>query len=1056
MKRLNYFDHQFLRAKDFNDEQSYHLSRRYLHNSVLHTAGIAQGLQVKKSETRPSAVTVESGIAIDRQGREIILNDDRTLDLLNLSAATPLYVFIEYKEQQTDETDETGTTGNTRWTEDPVVASVDNKNQLTQAQLVLARVSLSATGDLEISGEDRVAVGVSSDDLIARTIRLKKDGVSQGEWPKLSCSQANEAALTNSSLRLDPNREITFEGNGQLSSTGDFTFRAGSPTPTEKLRISANGNVNVGSTVNVGPVAFPPALGRINVSGATAGFSFVRRSLTAWPAQPAAGDRFLWYSPDGTARLWTDVKADLLAVTPSGNVGIGTTTPEAHLEISNPWSDWIFLRQQRATGGGGGFHIHNPWGDALGDDRNRLEIGYRSAAGVEKWELLAINGVTGYVGIGTGVPTHRLHVNDNLGIRQNRLYLSGGDGWSSLSYNAHHNKDNSGWVFPDQARDAVTIELDDTPAGGKPRLEVFSTTASARTKWVRRFSIDGATGVVTVDGNLTVSGDLTVNGKANIPGGTGLTGGDLQLDSNHEIFFKDNGQIRSLDNNHRILFRRSENKLEIREIGDLIFSPGATAGNETAKVVMAASGNVGIGTTTPGFPLSFASVLGDKIALWGGKLGNNYGFGIQSFLLQIYTDTPDADIALGSGSSGSFKETMRAKGNGNVGIGTVTAGARLTVQTGGTDASATAKGKALFVSAPMGEGKTMDGGIEFRHDNLTQGIGFGYNTIYATGSNANQDLTVQSKGAGGSVCLNPAQGNVGIGTAAPKAHLEISSSWSDWIFLRQQRATKGGGGFHIHNAWGDALGDDRNRLEIGYQTDTGVEKWELFAINGSTGNVGIRTGNPQQTLHVAGNALIQGTLLVTGGKNAYVMDQFVNNLEDTLEQGDVVVIGKNQASLYYGKDNNIPIPEVDLTQKAYDTRICGVVCEVHGQLKAESSESTSTKGKTTKQSKAAAKREPPAKLQTQEFTQDELAQMDHTKIEPGQSGYMVTLGAFSHCKVDADIAPIQVGDLLTTSPTKGHAQKVTDTSKAVGAIVGKALGSLKKGKGKIPIMVALQ
>jgi hypothetical protein len=45
---------------------------------------------------------------------------------------------------------------------------------------------------------------------------------------------------------------------------------------------------------------------------------------------------------------------------------------------------------------------------------------------------------------------------------------------------------------------------------------------------------------------------------------------------------------------------------------------------------------------------------------------------------------------------------------------------------------------------------------------------------------------------------------------------------------------------------------------------------------------------------------------------------------------------------------------------------------------------------------------------------------------------------------------------LTTSPTKGHAQKVTDPSKAVGAIVGKALASLKKGKGMIPVIVTLQ
>ncbi len=69
---------------------------------------------------------------------------------------------------------------------------------------------------------------------------------------------------------------------------------------------------------------------------------------------------------------------------------------------------------------------------------------------------------------------------------------------------------------------------------------------------------------------------------------------------------------------------------------------------------------------------------------------------------------------------------------------------------------------------------------------------------------------------------------------------------------------------------------------------------------------------------------------------------------------------------------------------------------------------------------------------------------------------MVTLGCFAHCEVDATIAPIEVGDLLTTSRTKGHAQKVQEPEKAIGAIIGKALGSLSRGKGKIPVQVTLQ
>jgi hypothetical protein len=71
-------------------------------------------------------------------------------------------------------------------------------------------------------------------------------------------------------------------------------------------------------------------------------------------------------------------------------------------------------------------------------------------------------------------------------------------------------------------------------------------------------------------------------------------------------------------------------------------------------------------------------------------------------------------------------------------------------------------------------------------------------------------------------------------------------------------------------------------------------------------------------------------------------------------------------------------------------------------------------------------------------------------------GKMVTLGAFAHCKVDADVAPISAGDLLTTSPTRRHAQKVLEPQNAAGAIVAKALASLEGGKGKIPVLVMLQ
>lgn len=193
--------------------------------------------------------------------------------------------------------------------------------------------------------------------------------------------------------------------------------------------------------------------------------------------------------------------------------------------------------------------------------------------------------------------------------------------------------------------------------------------------------------------------------------------------------------------------------------------------------------------------------------------------------------------------------------------------------------------------------------------------------------------------------------------------------------------------------------------------------------------------------------------------------EFLNNVGDTVEEGDVLVISGRQRSLLKGQSYVLQ-PEVDLSTKEYDTRVCGIVCSTKAEFTPPDPEAgvvteTVTAEPTTAARDAGAdgQSQPPASDAAEgegETPGETSPEEDHTRIKRGQIGLMVVLGAFPHCKVDATYGAIKVGDLLTTSLTKGHARKVTDADKAAGAIIGKALGSLKEGTGVIPVLVTIQ
>jgi hypothetical protein len=71
IERIQFFNGQRLFAADLQDLEEFNRLRRWLHNQSLHQAGVANGYAVTGNKG-DSQITVDSGYAIDKLGREIV------------------------------------------------------------------------------------------------------------------------------------------------------------------------------------------------------------------------------------------------------------------------------------------------------------------------------------------------------------------------------------------------------------------------------------------------------------------------------------------------------------------------------------------------------------------------------------------------------------------------------------------------------------------------------------------------------------------------------------------------------------------------------------------------------------------------------------------------------------------------------------------------------------------------------------------------------------------------------------------------------------------------
>jgi hypothetical protein len=213
------------------------------------------------------------------------------------------------------------------------------------------------------------------------------------------------------------------------------------------------------------------------------------------------------------------------------------------------------------------------------------------------------------------------------------------------------------------------------------------------------------------------------------------------------------------------------------------------------------------------------------------------------------------------------------------------------------------------------------------------------------------------------------------------------------------------GGFGIEHAglvWipDGNLSNGKLHLTFGGSSDPSPRSRQPARVTfQADGRVGIGTMNPAATLDVSGDIVASGDVKLSGADCA---EEFEVEEASLLEPGMVLVIGSRDRLLR--------------CSAAYDRRVAGVLS-------------------------GAGDRRPGIILGKQAAQQDRLP---------------IALSGTVYCRVDASYAPVEPGDLLTTSDTAGHAMRAADSARAFGAVLGKALRPLASGRGLVPIIVSLQ
>ncbi len=217
-KRMNYFDRQFLRAADFKVEQEYHLHRHRLHNKLLHTPGVATQKDLEVSgNAGTNMLTVAPGIAIDFQGREIVLLEQHRHSIDALTKPGTYELTVRLDEVPSDPSSDPGVEGGATRIDEKPIFELLAPDMVKPSMLRLAAIEVEPAGTLKTGPASLRAFAGTNVGANAsfETVTLKENSIDIPKRPDLSCNTSGDI-LFRTTRPAKPGPEETL----RLTSTG--------------------------------------------------------------------------------------------------------------------------------------------------------------------------------------------------------------------------------------------------------------------------------------------------------------------------------------------------------------------------------------------------------------------------------------------------------------------------------------------------------------------------------------------------------------------------------------------------------------------------------------------------------------------------------------------------------------------------------------------------------------------------------------------------------------------------------------------------------------------